>query len=234
MSPLILLTTGYYPAENGRTRRQLNQDYVESIRLAGGVPLLALGDPADASLLANRCDGLLLTGGFDVAPHRYGQEALPQCGEIDARRDEAELALFHAFRAAGKPIFGICRGIQLINIALGGTLWQDLPFQRGAEHSKCYHTVRCSPDSQIAGLFGQTITVNSYHHQAIGRLGEGLTVAAHSPDGVIEAVEHKTEPIFAVQWHPERMTGADRPDADGPDMLPLFEAFVRRCSVIPK
>lgn len=152
-------------------------------------------------------DCLLLTGGADIHPSRFGKKLLPNGSErLDLPRDELEFALFASFAALGKPILGICRGMQVINVALGGTLIQDLPSQRGVRHS--------SPEGQpplfhdVVWTDGRRGRVNSYHHQAVDILGAGLEVFAASPDGTVEAVMHDTLPVFAVQWHPERMDGA--------------------------
>ncbi|MEG2204666.1 MAG: gamma-glutamyl-gamma-aminobutyrate hydrolase family protein, partial [Oscillospiraceae bacterium] len=129
--PLILLTAGFYRSETGLCQRRLYQSYADGVSAAGALPLLALGGVDEAAALADRCDALLLTGGEDIAPARFGEPAIAACGEPDLLRDERELALFAAFSARKKPIAGICRGLQLVNVALGGTLRQDLPVQCG-------------------------------------------------------------------------------------------------------
>ena len=177
------------------------------------------------------CDGLLLAGGGDIAPERYGQGmagSLPP----DPLRDEAELALFRAFYGAGKPILGICRGHQLINVALGGTLIQDLPpeqkvFHGGAE-GDLIHPIRTEPGTLLAGLYGPRFLVNSFHHQAVDRPGEGLRPIAWAESGLVEALDCPGRPLLGVQFHPERMApGHGGPDtADG---APLFSWFLDLC-----
>jgi len=149
------------------------------------------------------CDGLLLPGGGDVHPRRYGQ---PICGaaDIDEDRDELELHAFDAFMRAGRPILGICRGSQLINVALGGTLQQHIP-----RHSRIGETDRLHPsrtiDETLRALYGERFIINSAHHQAMDRLGDGLRAVQWAEDGTVEAIRHETLPILGVQWHPERL-----------------------------
>lgn len=143
---------------------------------------------------------LLLCGGLDIDPARFGEELLFDNVTIDTERDVMEMALFALFAEQKKPIYGICRGLQIINVALGGDLFQDLYKQCGVNHSG---TLENPLYHEITTHKNENIRVNSFHHQAIKTLGEGLFVTAFSSDGVIEAVEHKTLPIKAVQWHPE-------------------------------
>ncbi len=148
-------------------------------------------------------DALLLCGGLDVNPVRYGCHEVHPTTEIDVLRDDREFKLFAEFMYHSKPVFGICRGCQLINVGFGGTLWQDLPSQHGISHANprdvemLTHCVTWSD--------GSVQTVNSAHHQAIKTLGEGLVAVAKSEDGLIEAIRHEKLPVAAVQWHPERM-----------------------------
>ncbi len=156
-------------------------------------------------------DALLLAGGGDIDPRYYGQKdrdvRLP-----DRARDERELALIAAFLAAGRPVFGICRGLQMINVALGGTLRQDIPGHQ-KPGGDILHRVRNAAGSTASRLWGPYCTVNSSHHQAVDRLAEGLTVTQWTADGIVEGVRHKTRPVEAVQWHPERLCGPWTPDA---------------------
>ncbi len=150
------------------------------------------------------CDALLLPGGGDIHPRFYG-ESVDGAKDIDEARDRYEQALFQRFFDAGKPILGICRGMQLINTALGGTLYQHIDGHAkttsGADGS---HAVR-TDDPWFGALYGQRFTVNSAHHQAVKRLGRGLRTAARADDGTIEALRHESLPVIAVQWHPERL-----------------------------
>ena len=166
-------------------------------------------------------------------PALFGQTNQGSRG-IDRTRDEAELALLDAFLGAGKPVLAVCRGHQVVNVWAGGDLIQDLdpalaPFHGGGEEDRV-HPVRAAEGSLLCRLYGPVFPVNSSHHQALGRLGKGLTVTARSEGGVIEAVEHETLPLISVQFHPERMTGARaRPDTvDGGGVFRAFLNMVRR------
>lgn len=212
---------------------KIQANYCRAISMAGGTPIIsALGD---ARIYAEIADGIVFTGSSsDIEPARYGQENRRSVS-CDARLDEMELALFNAFYARKKPILGICRGIQLINVALGGTLVQDVREEVPGltVHEKVYqklteqHPVTAREGSLLHSLFGGSFLTNSYHHQAIGKCGEGLIPTAATEDGVIEGVEHKTMPILAVQWHPERMIGEEKTML--PNMLPLFRRFISLC-----
>ena len=186
-------------------------NYENAVRAAGGTPIVRYCPEVDLSF-----DGLVLTGGGDVAPHLYGQEdrgSLPP----DPARDRAELALVKACLDAGKPILGICRGCQILNVALGGTLIQDLgevlnPFHRRFEADKT-HPIQASEGSVLHSLYGPLFHVNSAHHQAVDIPGRGAVITARSEAGVAEALELPGRPVLGVQFHPERMTGAHlRPD----------------------
>lgn len=204
-------------------------NYRQAVLGAGGLPTGGYCPAPDLT-----CQGLLLAGGGDLVPDRYGQRNQGS-EEIDPARDGAELELFAAFAAAGKPILGICRGHQLLNVALGGTLIQDLGpvltlFHRQDQeaHQDRIHMVRTAAGSALAGLYRPVFAVNSAHHQAIEQVGEGLIVTAWSESGVVEAVEHTGLPILGVQFHPERMSYARRrPDAA--DGSKLFVWFINRC-----
>ena len=153
-------------------------------------------------------DAMIFSGGCDIDPVHYGCAHEPGCGRIDPRRDQTELALFDLVLSRNIPALGICRGVQLINVALGGTLKQDISGHRASEtsHDPIWHDVRLSPGSRLAALSESPIArVNSYHHQVIDRVADKLTVTARSADGEIEAVEMPGERFFVgVQWHPEK------------------------------
>ena len=166
------------------------------------IALSALGAAVERHSSA-RCDALLLPGGGDIHPRFYGQ-ALRGAEDLDEARDEYELALLRRFLAAGKPVLGICRGAQLINVALGGTLRQHIDGHSQINGSDRRHSVT-TDDSLLRALYGERFSVNSAHHQAAERPGDGLRVIARSPDGVVEALRHDTLPLLAVQWHPERL-----------------------------
>lgn len=195
--------------------RSGQKNYESAVSQAGGVPVPGYCPEADLS-----CDGLLLCGGGDADPSLYGQEDRGS-RDIDRDRDRAELALIEAFMRAGKPILGVCRGHQMVNIALGGTLIQDLPahlrpFHVWEEADKV-HPVRAAAGSFFERAYGPVFAVNSAHHQGVDRLGAGLRPLLWSEGGVVEAMEHESLPILCVQFHPERMSfGLSRPDtADG-------------------
>ncbi|MBQ1466604.1 MAG: gamma-glutamyl-gamma-aminobutyrate hydrolase family protein [Eubacteriaceae bacterium] len=214
-------------------RIDIRKNYPESIMLAGGIPVIlphpCSGD--DARLLAEELDGILFTGGGDADPVLYGEEKLPQCHEPDHDRDSFELELFRAARELGRPILGICRGCQLINVAMGGTLVQDIPSQRpdavphyqSQDGTNTFHSVNITESSLLHGIIGKDlIEVNSFHHQAVRDPAPGLAVSAFASDGIIEAVEG-TEGSFllGVQWHPEYMSRIRE------DMLGIFKAFIK-------
>ena len=175
-------------------------------------------------------DGLILCGGADMDPRYYGEE---NCGSvnIDAERDENEMALMRAYVSAGKPILGICRGHQLINVFFGGSLYQDIPERdlhgRG-EMGDGRHEVKALSDSVLGSLYGESFFVNSAHHQAIKELGDGIRATAWWADKYVEAIEHMTLPIIGVQWHPERMC-LDEKRGDTISGLAMFECFVELC-----
>ena len=193
--------------------------YMEGILEAGGIPvMLPLTDDKEIiARLADEYDGFLFTGGHDVSPELYREERLKECAETSPIRDAMETELFSLVREADKPVLGICRGIQLINAVMGGTLWQDLPSQRpeSIEHHQSppydvpLHSDDITEGTPLYDLLGDILDkgrlmVNSYHHQAVKDLAPGLDVMAVSEDGLIEAVYDKTRKfIWAVQWHPE-------------------------------
>ena len=195
------------------------KNYEAALRLAGAQ---AVAEPSSA-------EALLLTGGGDVAPWRYGQ--LPSgAADIDEARDARELALVRDFLARGLLVFGICRGLQVLNVFFGGTLRQHIEGHSQIDGRDRLHAV-CAEKGLLHALYGPRFTVNSAHHQSAGRLGEGLCVLARADDGTVEALAHETLPVFAVQWHPERLCGAfARPDAA--DGAALFAALLRRCKKV--
>ena len=207
--PLILVTTSNNMVENMYVVR-LNHEYVNAVVQAGGIPVI-VGSSFGLDELVELADGLLLTGGVDVDPALFGEEILNDTVHIDKKRDALELALIEKYWKTGKPCLAICRGLQVLNVAFGGGLVQDIPTWCGATHSAgVEHPVTVREGSLLARLTGKTeLMVNSYHHQCIadGQLAAPFTpTATWTGSGVtmVEAFEQPNYPLLAVQWHPER------------------------------
>ena len=185
----------------------------EAVWAGGGEPLVLHGPAADPTAgLAERLqrfDGVLLPGGADLGPRRYGQEPVPEVVDVVEFQDDLDLAVARTVVDLGLPALAICRGLQVLNVALGGTLVQHLapssvPHVDPGGHGECTHEVDVDRASRLHRVVGQDrVAVSSYHHQAVDRLGAGLRVVARADDGCIEAVEHETADVLAVQWHPE-------------------------------
>lgn len=201
-------------------RQEKYQNYRKAISAAGGLLRFSM-DIGEAA----GCDGLLLPGGGDMEPWRYGQTNSASRG-LEPERDAAELDLLEHFTAEGKPVLGICRGLQTINVFFGGTLVQDLPGHNALTRDRL-HAVDTAVGT-FGRLWGGRTIVNSAHHQAVDRLGTGLQSVQWAPDGTVEALLHSKLPVWAVQWHPERLTGpmAIQGAADGGRLL---EAFLGLC-----
>lgn len=220
------------PTEN---RHTAHGDYVTAVTRAGGIPMI-IPATTDSDLLASvldRVDGVLLAGGVDVDPGFYGEEHHPMLGEVNALRDTFEIELIHQAVARHKPVFGVCRGLQMLNVALGGTLWQDIPSQvpeagahrvTGDSSTIIAHTVSLDPGSVSARVLGATeFEVNSRHHQSVHEVAPTLKVSGHSPDGIVEMIEgYPDRPILGVQWHPENFVAAN----GNPLMLRFFKFLV--------
>lgn len=209
--------------------------YMDGIRAAGGLPVILpfVHGTEDVEQVSKMIDGLLLTGGQDVAPGLYNETPISLCGKSNKERDALEYALLDKMLKQDKPVFGICRGIQLLNVYLGGTLYQDIPEQLGKTviHTRqpgCgipEHKVRVAKDSPLFDMLKKSeLSVNSYHHQGVKRLAESLMPMARAEDGLTEAayMSDKTF-VMAVQWHPELMFNTSE------DQLALFRAFVNAC-----
>lgn len=229
VGPVIGMTTYLQQAQTGvwDVRASfLPQVYFEGITRAGGTALLLPPQAVDrdiADRVLDRLDGLVITGGPDVDPARYGQQPHPATNEPDTERDAWEFALLESALQRGIPVFGVCRGAQVLNAALGGTLHQHLPDVIGSAHHQKGNavfgtsTVRTVPNTRLAALIGESSDAQCYHHQAIDLLGDGLVVSARDDDGVIEAVELAGDAfVVGVQWHPEETL----------DDLRLFAALV--------
>jgi len=217
----------------------MGQRYVRVLTSCGAVPWvipLLQDDEATLRAIYDRLDGVFLTGGVDVDPSRYGEERHPLCDHTDPPRDWTELTLIRWALGDGKPFFGVCRGIQALNVACGGSLYQDVPSQypdaikhdcfpsaNGFTRDYLAHPVRIESASRLSRLLGtECCTVNSMHHQGIKKLAPGLTATAFAPDGLIEGVEAMDKRfVLGVQWHPEEL--ADDPAAP---MRRLFTDFV--------
>lgn len=194
---------------------RLPHDYGDAVAAAGGLPMpLCHGDAAAAAECLAACDGVLVPGGvFDVPPERYGEARRPGCGASRPERTDFEWALVEAAFADGVPVLGVCGGMQLINVVRGGSLFQHLPDDVGVDHQQGSpkenpsHAVEVVAGTLLARLVGeQSLEVNSTHHQAVRRLGNGVRVSASAADGVIEALEIPGLPFaLGVQWHPESM-----------------------------
>jgi putative glutamine amidotransferase len=217
-------------------KARLSETYLRSLEGAGLLPIVVapMANPSRAGRILDAVDGLLLTGGEDVDPAVYGAVPHPALGAIHPARDATELALLAAARERQLPVLAICRGIQLLNAALGGTLVQDLPSQRPSavkhdqprDASARTHRVAIVAGSRLAAATGTTeMMVNSYHHQAVDRLAPGLRASATASDGVIEGVETEDVAwwVVAVQWHPEDLTDDVRSWDRG-----IFRAFADR------
>lgn len=240
MRPLVAVTTTAV-AETGPYRRRqvaLYAIYVEVLERYGMAAVLVTPAHTAASLpvLLDRCQGLVMTGGEDVDPSRYGERPLPGLGVTNPPRDEVELLTLELALERELPVLGICRGCQLVNVHFGGSLYQDLSLYSPSElqHRQAEpwerrtHQVQIEPDSRLAEIVGaEEIVINSFHHQGIKEVGRGLRVVAEAEDGTVEAIERPGSPgwFLGVQWHPERFE-ATAPETD-PDRR-IFQAFSRQ------
>lgn len=210
---------------NSPLRLYMKSKYIQSLRRAGAnIRWLSMTDPKLAEKTV-ACDGLLLPGGDDIDPSYYGQSRHEKCGKSSHTRDHAEHIMLEAFLSTGKPILGICRGQQFLNVFQGGTLHQHMDghsdFKTRA--SGC-HNVHIVPGSKLASLLPEEVFVNSLHHQAVDILGKDLTVTARAEDGTVEALELANHPFcLSLQWHPEHLSKTR------PDQQAIFNAFIAAC-----
>jgi putative glutamine amidotransferase len=239
--PVIGIATQTQEAVFGQAPRAwaMAQKYVTVLAGCGALPwLIPLLDGDEDTLRAtyDRLDGVFVAGGVDIDPARYGEaEHRPLCNKADPERDWAEMTLLRWALAEHKPVLGVCRGMQAINVAAGGSLYQDIKLQHEGAIKHDYfsvsgnhprdllaHEVRVRPDSRLGTILGkETVAVNSLHHQGIRRLAPGLAATAHAPDGLIEGVEGDNGRfLVGVQWHPEELTEKD------PTMRRLFATFI--------
>lgn len=229
--PLIGITTSY-----GNDLYQLRYTYVESVKLAGGIPIILpfVNDIQMAREILANVDGLLLSGGVDVQPLEYGEEPERGLGSVDPVRDRSELLYIEASKQSKLPVLGVCRGHQILNIAYGGTLYQDIPSNiKGAlKHSQSIpgqfpsHSILVDKDSHLYSIIGtDSVTVNSFHHQSVKDVAPGFKVTARAKDGVVEGMEGlPTYNVVSVQFHPEYFA-ADNQD---PMWVRLFADLVER------
>jgi putative glutamine amidotransferase len=227
LRPVVGVTAGSDPNPNAPARYRLNRAYIDALVAAGATPVL-LPPGSDAVPLLEKLDGLVLTGGADVDPQLYGEERAPETDIVDRVRDDLEIPLARAAVAEEKPILAICRGQQVLNVALGGTLVQHLEdHPRGdsnEDRTAILHTVRLDPHSVLGELLGPTLKVNSLHHQAVKDVAPGLRAVGWSEDGVIEALESDSGVVLSVQCHPEELV------TNEPWARKLFASFVERLS----
>jgi putative glutamine amidotransferase len=226
--PLIGITT-YHRETSGRERFSLPSAYVDSVRRAGGLAVLLTPGESEPEELLERLDAIVFAGGGDLAPASYGGDVHAHTYSVSPERDAFELALLRGVLERGTPTLAICRGMQILNVALGGGLHEHLPdvvgeavVHRSSQTEAASHPVRLASGSRLVARIGgaELGSVPSWHHQALDRLGSGLQAVAWAPDDVVEAVELRGEPqLVAVQWHPE--LAGPTPAGGG-----LFEALV--------
>ncbi len=217
-APVIGISCSTLPPESSdeHRRHSIPEVYIDCVVNAGGLPLILPNiDASHVPAYLDQIDGLVLSGGYDIDPESFGEHPHPKLGIVDFTRDAFELALCHGMRERGMPTFPICRGLQVVNVAYGGTLIQDIPAQtanpiahaqRTIRRSSLGHSIDVVEGSHLHEVAGTLRTrVNSYHHQGVRDVGEGLVVSARAPDGIIEGLEDPSHPwMVAVQWHPER------------------------------
>lgn len=214
----------------------IGNTYVVSVAKAGGLPIVLPTIIADEDMDAyvNMCDGFLFSGGIDISPVYYGEEPHEKLGTTSCKLDHVQLTLMKKVIASGKPVLGICRGHQVLTVAAGGTLYQDVSEHNGTfvkhfqdtDYADASHYVTIEPDSILSSLYGKTLFTNSFHHQATKDLGPRLQAIAYAKDGIIEAVQLKDYKFgLGIQWHPEAMFAYD-----DESMRPIFYAFVQACN----
>lgn len=232
--PLIGLTPAH-DIESGDVKAR--PTYMRALKAAGAIPVIMPLDASEEDLkqLSQELDGFLFTGGPDVHPFLFGEETQEHCGNVSPTRDQMEISLLPMIMELRKPVLGICRGIQVLNIALGGNIWQDIPSQVKRDfplaHSQPFHydmpchTVSLTKGSLLARISGcSSLKVNSMHHQAVKDIAPGLIASAYSTDHLIEALEMPGYPFFiGVQWHPEYLWEKNE------EAFRLFQTFVEAC-----
>ncbi len=239
LQPLIAITTPMYSGENYRLPLvSLSSPYIRAVENPGGVAVLVTPAHKRESIgrLLDIVQGVMLSGGEDVDPARYGQLPHPELGSVSRARDEMEFAVLEGALARELPVLAVCRGIQVLNVAFGGTLFQDLPslrpgelvHQQDAGINDRWHEANVETNSRLGKIFGtEELFINSFHHQGVDELGRGLVATTWAEDGLIEGVEATGHPwVLGVQWHPER---GEAESAEGDQRQPdrrLFYAFI--------
>lgn len=229
---LMTISEGFFSVKQ---KVSLNNSYIHAVEKAGGVPVVIPVNVCEENIReqVNRVDGILLSGGIDVSPIIYNEEPHRKLGEISQELDTFNMLMIKIALELNKPILGICRGIQMLNVALGGTLYQDIEYIDGSYIKHCQqaapyegtHAIKIIPGNDLSNILGEKAYVNSYHHQSIKKLGDGLRAIAYSKDSVIEAVEKKGDLfVMGVQWHPEVMVDYSE------EMLDIFKLLIKKCS----
>lgn len=227
----IIGITSYEENINGH--HNLNNNYINAVLDAGGIPVIipTIREDEDYDIYLDKLDGLIFSGGIDVSPLRYKESPLKEINRISSVRDGYELKLFKKAYERKLPILGICRGSQLMNVALGGKLYQDINQQlpeafghspKNMKSSQVFHSIKLKKDSSFYQIIGEEeIFVNSFHHQAVKELGQNLRAVAHAEDGIIEAIEARDDRfMIGVQFHPEGL------QEEHPQLAKLFKAFI--------
>ena len=225
--PVIGIGTDIYSAAGKRDRAFAYTTYIDSLRRAGAIPVLIPPQPENVAELVSELDGIVLAGGFDCDPALYGETPHPTVEPMHDSRQQNDMSLAKAGRDRNIPTLGICLGLQMMNVAAGGSLVQDINSEIDTEilhesdpAARVRHDVNVEPGTKLSTILPRTIEVNSSHHQAVKNVGSGLNVTAKAPDGIIEGLEDPKHPFYVgVQWHPEDMPGESSATA-------IFAAFV--------
>lgn len=232
MKPIIGITTFHEHKIQG-VYNSIDYNYINSVILAGGIPVLLpiINNKEDIKEYLNNIDGVIFSGGEDILPENYGEHPINELRAISTERDFFEIELFKLAYNMDKPILGICRGIQLINVASGGCLYQDIYLQREntlghspieIERNSLYHFIDIEKGNKLFDIFNEEkIMVNSFHHQSIKNVSHEFKITARSCDGIIEAIESKNKKfVIGVQWHPETLV------MNYPEFIKLFKEFI--------
>lgn len=227
---LLIDQGGMFP---GYERAYVNNDYVQAVTMAGGIPFILplISDYESIKRQIESMDALIISGGYDVNPLIYGEEPIQQQGFLCPERDEYDIKVIKIALELNKPILGICRGLQILNAALGGTLYQDtsvieegcIKHQQSSRPDVASHTVNVIKGTRLYDMLGERVFTNSFHHQAIKKLAPGFKISARAKDGVIEAIEKEDGFVIGIQWHPEMMAKKDS------KMLNLFKELIKQC-----